>query len=233
MADADDRRTSAQVWGSAVVVGSALAVVAAYLINGALLVLAVAGAETLLLMVYVARRWRALHGGPAPARRHRPRRGTPDAAHCERCRRAREALDARQARARSMPAGRPESPVRTAPAGSRRGAGRGPHREPDAAQEPHRGSGEPRREAYGEPHREYGESRGHGEHHHVHESLQGPVAQSEPGAADHSPYLRGPQLRAPYERPWTAERAAARSVDRSTARRGGAPGSAGRAVRHQ
>ncbi|MFE4515241.1 hypothetical protein ACFRMQ_13760 [Kitasatospora sp. NPDC056783] len=229
MADADDRRTSAQVWGSAVVVGSALAVVAAYLINGALLVLAVAGIETLLLMVYVARRWRALHDGTAPVR-HRPRRGTPDAAHCERCRRAREALDARQARARSAAGGGPESP---APTGSRWGAGRAPRREPDAARELRREPVEPWREPYGEPHRGYGEHHGHGEHHHAHESFQDPAARSEPGAADHSPHPRGPQLRAPYERPWTAERAAARSVDRSTARRGGAPGSAGRAVRHQ
>ncbi|WP_316526542.1 hypothetical protein [Kitasatospora brasiliensis] len=193
MADADDRQTSAQVWGSAVVVGSALAVVAAYLINGAALVLAVAGAETLLLMVYVARRWRALHGGPAPVR-HRPRRGTPDAAHCERCRRAREALDARQSR-----------PAPTAPQPA---AGREPREEPN-----------PKPAA-------------HDAHHHTHEPFRAPAAQPEPGAADHPPYPRRPQLRAPYERPWTAERAAVRSVDRSAARRG-APGSAGRAVRHQ
>ncbi|RKT16155.1 hypothetical protein BX285_0480 [Streptomyces sp. 1114.5] len=161
MADTDDTHDSkakAQVWGAAVVVASALAVVAAYLINGAPLVLVVAGVQTVLLMVYVGRRWRAQHGRPTRSG-HRPRRGIPDAAHCERCRRAREALDARQARPDSAP-------------------------------------------------------------------------QSEPGAGDRSPYPRRPQVRAPYERPWTAERAAARSVDRSTARRG-APGSAGRAVRHQ
>ncbi|MEE1784104.1 hypothetical protein PUR71_14525 [Streptomyces sp. SP17BM10] len=94
MADTDDRLAGAQVWGAAVVVGSALAVVAAYLINGAALVLAVAGIEVLLLMVYVARRWRALHRADAPGG-HRPSAATPNAAHCERCRRAREALDAR------------------------------------------------------------------------------------------------------------------------------------------
>ncbi|KJS56002.1 hypothetical protein [Streptomyces rubellomurinus] len=175
MADSDEVRASAQVWGGAVVVASALAVVAAYLINGALLVLTVAGVETLLLMVYVARRWRALHRSPAPESGHRPRRGTPDAAHCERCRRAREALDARQARGRAGRVERPEPRPESAPPA-----------------EPLPGLGEAARPPY--PHR--------------------------------------PQGRAPYERPWTAERAAARSVDRATARRG-TPGSAGRAVRHQ
>ncbi|MFJ9441049.1 hypothetical protein ACIRRH_04170 [Kitasatospora sp. NPDC101235] len=205
MADADDRQASTQVWGSVVVVGSALAVVAAYLINGAPLVLAVAGVETLLLMVYVARRWRALHGRPAPVR-HRPRRGVPDAAHCERCRRAREALDARQARARSAGAvWQPGAVLLPTPAGSPR--------------EPYRGPGESHRES-------------HGEHHHAHGLPQDPAPHSEPGAADHPAHPRRPQIRAPYERPWTAGRAAVRSVDRSTARRG-APGSAGRAVRHQ
>ncbi|MFE5583649.1 hypothetical protein [Kitasatospora sp. NPDC056531] len=178
MADSDDRQASAQVWGAAVVVGSALAVVAAYLINGAALVLGVAGAEVLLLMVYVASRWRALHQQASPAG-HRPRRGTPDAAHCERCRRAREALDAREARGRGAKAARAarreSAPQSVEPAQSR---------------------------------------------------------QPESGAADQSPYPHRPQGRAPYERPWTAERAAARSVDRATARRN-APGSAGRAVRHQ
>ncbi|MFE6504688.1 hypothetical protein [Kitasatospora sp. NPDC057738] len=219
MADADDKQMSTQVWGSAVVVGSALAVVAAYLINGALLVLAVAGVETLLLMVYVARRWRAMHGDRAPVR-HRPRRGIPDAAHCERCRRAREALDARQARARSAGApGRSGSAALPTAAGSPR--------------EPYRESYEPRRESHGEQHHARGEQYyAHGEHHHAHGLLQDPGPQSESGAVDHSAVPRRPQLRAPYERPWTAERAAGRSVDRSTARRG-APGSAGRAVRHQ
>ncbi|MFJ1938326.1 MULTISPECIES: hypothetical protein [unclassified Kitasatospora] len=157
------RESNAQVWGAAVVVASALAVVAAYLINGAMLVLVVAGVEVLLLMVYVGRRWRALHRPTAP-RGHRPSAVTPDAAHCERCRRAREALDARQARGRTA----------------------------------------------------------------------GPAVEPWPEAdvADHPPYPRRPQGRAPYERPWTAERAVARSVDRAAARRG-APGSAGRAVRHQ
>ncbi|MET8543402.1 hypothetical protein ABZW03_22555 [Kitasatospora sp. NPDC004799] len=208
MADADDRRTSAQVWGSAVVVGSALAVVAAYLINGAALVLAVAGAETLLLMVYVARRWRALHGEPAPVR-HRPRRGIPDAAHCERCRRAREALDARQARSGSAGAPRrPGSAALPSPAGP----------QPEPSREP--------RQEHGERHH------AHGGHHHAPGPLQDLDPRPEPGGADHAASPCRPQLRAPYERPWTAERAAARSVDRSTARRG-APGSAGRAVRHQ
>ncbi|MFH9354320.1 hypothetical protein [Kitasatospora sp. NPDC017646] len=181
MADSDDGRAGAQVWGAAVVVGSALAVVTAYLINGAPLVLVVAGVETLLAMVYVGRRWRALHRQASPAG-HRPRRGTPDAAHCERCRRARESLDARQARGAggsAVRAVRPEVESQL----------------PEAAEAVH-------------------------------------CPQPESGAADHPPYPRRPQGRAPYERPWTAERAAARSTDRSTARRG-APGSAGRAVRHQ
>ncbi|MFE6868441.1 hypothetical protein ACFVFS_17965 [Kitasatospora sp. NPDC057692] len=96
------RESGAQIWGAAVVVGSALAVVAAYLIHGAALVLAVAGVETLLLMVYVGRRWRLLHQAPEPDRGsapggHRTAGGTADAAHCERCRRARAAIDARQA----------------------------------------------------------------------------------------------------------------------------------------
>ncbi|MFI9327232.1 hypothetical protein ACIGZJ_06740 [Kitasatospora sp. NPDC052868] len=98
----------AQVWGAAVVVASALAVVAAYLINGAALVLAVAGVETLLLMVYVARRWRALHRPVRPSGHGEHRRSAPGAAHCERCARAREALDARQVRrAPGRPPGRP------------------------------------------------------------------------------------------------------------------------------
>ncbi|MEV6975086.1 hypothetical protein [Kitasatospora sp. NPDC093806] len=97
-----DRESGAQVWGAAVVVASALAVVAAYLINGAALVLVVAGVEVLLLMVYVGRRWRLLHQSPEPERRpaprgHRTAAGLVDAAHCERCRRARAAIDARQA----------------------------------------------------------------------------------------------------------------------------------------
>ncbi|MGW3038958.1 hypothetical protein ACWC9T_02700 [Kitasatospora sp. NPDC001159] len=179
MADSDDRQASAQVRGAAAVVSSALAVVAAYLINGAALVLGVAGVEVLLLMVYVGRRWRALHRQPSPAG-HRRLRGTPDAAHCERCRRAREALDARQARGRGADAVRPEP-------------------EPEFASE----SAELAR-----------------------------AQQPESGAADRQPYPRRPQGRAPYEWPWTAERAAVRSVDRTTARRN-APGSAGRAVRHQ
>ncbi|MER7585755.1 hypothetical protein [Kitasatospora sp. NPDC097691] len=217
MADTDDRQTSAQVWGAAAVVASALAVVAAYLINGAPLVLAVAGVETLLLMVYVGRRWRALHGHRPPVR-HRPRRGSPDAAHCERCRRAREALDARQVRTRpepSAPSGSSSSATRAG-----RPAGR-EHHEHDE----HPGHGERPEHRAGQEHHE---PRGRHEDHEYRE----PAPQSEPGAADHLPYLRRPQVRAPYERPWTAERAAARSVDRSTARRG-APGSAGRAVRHQ
>ncbi|MFJ8433734.1 hypothetical protein ACIQ9P_20790 [Kitasatospora sp. NPDC094019] len=97
-----DRESGAQIWGAAVVVASALAVVAAYLINGAALVLVVAGVEVLLLMVYVGQRWQLLRQAPAPDRRaapkaHRTANGLVDAAHCERCRRAREAIDARQA----------------------------------------------------------------------------------------------------------------------------------------
>ncbi|MFF9644654.1 hypothetical protein [Kitasatospora aureofaciens] len=182
MADSDDRQASAQVWGAAVVVGSALAVVAAYLINGAPLVLVVAGIETVLVMVYVGRRWRALHRVAVPAG-HRLRRGIPDAAHCDRCRRAREALDARQARGAAGSAGSAVRAVRAV--------------RPEVAPE-----------------------------------LTELPAAPESGAADHPSYPRRPQGRAPYERPWTAERAATRSVDRSTARRS-APGSAGRAVRHQ
>ncbi|MFJ9697458.1 hypothetical protein [Kitasatospora sp. NPDC101183] len=174
--DGNDGQASAQVWSAAVVVASALAVVAAYLINGAVLVLTVAGVEVLLLMVYVARRWQAMHRPPSPVG-HRPsRRRIPDAAHCERCRRAREALDARQARGRTAPA------------------------EPSA-----RPAAEP---------------------------VRPEAAAGHPDLPEQSPSPHRQQGRAPYERPWTAERAAARSVDRATARRG-APGSAGRAVRHQ
>ncbi|WP_380285637.1 hypothetical protein [Kitasatospora purpeofusca] len=173
------RESGAQIWGAAVVVGSALAVVAAYLIHGAALVLVVAGVEVLLLMVYVGRRWRLLHQAPAPQRRpapggHRTANGTVDAAHCERCRRAREAIDARQA-------GRPV---------------RGQH-----------------------THERFDRLRGERRY--------------------DGPHERAPHERAPHDRvhehpvrEWTAERAAVRSHDRSTARHG-APGSAGRAVGHQ
>ncbi|MFI6152119.1 hypothetical protein ACIBCA_05460 [Kitasatospora sp. NPDC051170] len=179
--DGNDGQASAQVWSGVVVVASALAVVAAYLINGAMLVLTVAGVEVLLVMVYVARRWRALHQSPSPSG-HRPSRGIPNAAHCERCRRAREALDARQARGRTAPAER--RPVAEAALPGLPGVG---------ADLP---------------------------------GIDGP------GVAEQLPYPRRSPGRAPYERPWTAERAAARSVDRATARHN-APGSAGRAVRHQ
>ncbi|MQS13797.1 hypothetical protein F7Q99_16350 [Streptomyces kaniharaensis] len=128
MADTDDKKASAQVWGAAVVVASALAVVAAYLINGAVLVLAVAGVEVLLLMVYVGRRWRALHQSKAPER-HRSSAGSPGAAHCERCRRAREALDARQARDRTRADREPDGSPH-----SRRPQGRAPHEHPWTAE---------------------------------------------------------------------------------------------------
>ncbi|MFF8773784.1 hypothetical protein [Kitasatospora sp. NPDC015120] len=177
------RESGAQIWGAAVVVGSALAVVAAYLIHGAALVLVVAGIEVLLLMVYVGRRWRLLHQAPDPERRpapraHRTAGGTVDAAHCERCRRAREAIDARQA-------------------------------------------GRPVRAPY------------------AHERHDRPRERRRDAARERAPYERTPHERA-HERPvherpvreWTAERAAARSHDRPTARHG-APGSAGRAVGHQ
>ncbi|AUY50033.1 hypothetical protein [Streptomyces sp. CB01881] len=108
-----DRESNAQIWGAAVVVASALAVVAAYLINGAALVLAVAGVEVLLLMVYVGRRWRQLHQ-PATPRGHQSAGATPDAAHCERCRRAHEALDVRRSRSRPRQA-RPAVPQERAP----------------------------------------------------------------------------------------------------------------------
>ncbi|KJY34866.1 hypothetical protein [Streptomyces sp. NRRL S-495] len=68
-----ERESGAQIWGAAVVVASALAVVAAYLINGAALVLVVAGVEVLLLMVYVGRRWRLLRQAPEPDRRAAPK----------------------------------------------------------------------------------------------------------------------------------------------------------------
>ncbi|MFB7475341.1 hypothetical protein [Kitasatospora sp. NPDC056184] len=167
------RESGAQIWGAAVVVGSALAVVAAYLIHGAALVLVVAGVETLLLMVYVGRRWRLLHQASEPDRRsapggHRAAGAVVDAAHCERCRRAREAIDARQA--------------------GRVVRGR-----------------------------------------HTHERFDRLHEHRPDGAHERAPHDRV------YEHPvreWTAERAAVRSHDRSTARHG-APGSAGRAVGHQ
>ncbi|MFC5665358.1 hypothetical protein ACFP3U_20550 [Kitasatospora misakiensis] len=166
-----DRESGAQVWGAAVVVASALAVVAAYLINGAALVLVVAGVEVLLVMVYVGRRWRLLHQAPEPDRRaaprgHRTAGGTVNAAHCERCRRAREAIDARQ-------------------------TGRQAHA-------PH-------------PHTSH------------------PHAPHPRAPHPHQSHDRAPERPA---REWTAERAAVRSHDRSTARHG-VPGSAGRAVGRQ
>ncbi|MFF4817338.1 hypothetical protein ACFY2K_22420 [Kitasatospora sp. NPDC001309] len=216
MADSDDRQARAQVWGGAVVVGSALAVVAAYLINGAPLVLVVAGIETLLVMVYVGRRWQATHRRPSRAG-HRPRRGIPDAAHCERCRRAREALDERQARGRvGAAAGSvlPESAAAVRPGRSRSQAQQA--RETQQTQQA--------REAQQVQEAQRARSQ--------HAVGPEPDPEPEPGAADHPPYPRRPQARTGYERPWTAERAATRSTDRTTARRG-APGSAGRAVRHQ
>ncbi|MDH6143979.1 hypothetical protein P3T35_006014 [Kitasatospora sp. GP30] len=74
-----------QFWGTVVVVGAALAVVAAYLGGGAPLVWAVAGVEALLVMIHVGRRFRHLAHDPHHRADHRP-----DAAHCDRCARARE-----------------------------------------------------------------------------------------------------------------------------------------------
>ncbi|MDH6116615.1 hypothetical protein [Kitasatospora sp. GAS204B] len=76
-----------QFWGMVAVVGAALAVVAAYLADGAALVWVVASVEALLVMVHVARRFRRAGHPPVHAERHE---GRADAAHCERCRRARE-----------------------------------------------------------------------------------------------------------------------------------------------
>ncbi|MEU1506854.1 hypothetical protein [Kitasatospora sp. NPDC005748] len=223
------RESSAQIWGAAVVVGSALAVVAAYLINGAVLVLGVAGVEVLLLMVYVGRRWQQLHqqAGPRerrPARRHRPGRGRPDPAHCERCRRAREALDARQAGSRPYGVreqlipehpGREypvrEYPVRGFPAPERR-TSELPGHDHSAAELPGHDRAARERAARERP----------GGERPAYERPGHDGAAHERG--DRRPGRPGPE--------WTAERAAARSLDRPTARRG-APGSAGRAVRHQ
>ncbi|MED7948375.1 hypothetical protein ACFWOG_33850 [Kitasatospora sp. NPDC058406] len=218
------RKSGAQIWGAAVVVGSALAVVAAYLINGAALVLAVAGVEVLLLMVYVGLRWQLLHraaepGGRPPARGHRTAGGSPDAAHCERCRRAREAIDARQAerlrRTLPGPGREPAAPGR--PVRERRSYERsaGHHRPVRGSQPPHdaRGAHDPR-----------GVHDPRGSH--------GPDARG-PESRGHE--SRGHETAVTHDRPvreWTAERAAARSADRPTARHG-APGSAGRAVGRQ
>ncbi|MBD0691643.1 hypothetical protein [Streptomyces sp. CBMA123] len=202
MADSDDSQASAQMWGAVMVVGAALAVVAAYLIKGPPLVLAVAGIETLLLMAYVGRRWRAMHRQASPAG-HRPRRGIPDAAHCERCRRAREALDARRARGRMVPAAwavRPE--VESELPGSSEAL--------ESAEALHSPQATRTTRAT--------------------QATQ--ATQSTSDGAEHPSYPHRAQGRAGYERPWTAERAATRSTDRTTARRG-TPGSAGRAVRHQ
>ncbi|MGK4582755.1 hypothetical protein [Kitasatospora sp. HPMI-4] len=75
-----------QLWGAVAGVSAALAVVAGYLVGGERMVWAVAAAETLVFMGWVARRFRskvltrpAVHG--------------PGAAHCERCARARARLD--------------------------------------------------------------------------------------------------------------------------------------------
>ncbi|GAA2149705.1 hypothetical protein GCM10009760_43160 [Kitasatospora kazusensis] len=77
-----------QVGTAAAGMSAALAVVAAYLIDGSGLVWAVASVEVLLVMAHVARRFRAkAHvraAGEGAA-----------AAHCERCRRTRERLEAR------------------------------------------------------------------------------------------------------------------------------------------
>ncbi|WP_329567147.1 hypothetical protein [Kitasatospora sp. NBC_01266] len=80
-----------QFWGMVTVVGAALAVVAAYLADGAALVWAVASVEALLVMVHVARRFRRAGHPAVHVERGGGRDGErPDAAHCERCRRARE-----------------------------------------------------------------------------------------------------------------------------------------------
>ncbi|WP_371479772.1 hypothetical protein [Kitasatospora sp. NBC_00315] len=98
----DNGSTGAQLWGAAIVVAAALAVVAAYLLSGAGLVLGVAGVEVLLVMTYVARRFRLANGRGAwirlPRGVRRPGGDRPDPAHCERCRRAHEALGARAAK---------------------------------------------------------------------------------------------------------------------------------------
>jgi hypothetical protein len=72
-----------QFWGTVAVVGAALAVVAAYLADGAPLVWVVASVEAVLVMIHVGRRFR-----PAAHEHHHDSR--PDSAHCERCRRVRE-----------------------------------------------------------------------------------------------------------------------------------------------
>ncbi|WP_327680259.1 hypothetical protein [Kitasatospora sp. NBC_00458] len=227
-----DRKSGAQVWGAVVVMTSALAVVAAYLIDGAALVLVVAGVEVLLLMVYVGWRWQLLHQVPRrerrqPARGHRPAGGVPDAAHCERCRRAREAIDARQAERlrRSLPVQGRESAAPARPARE--------HRSYDRSAGHHR-------QAHGQSH---GQAHGHpapyDAHGHGRPSAQDPHGghESRGGREPHGGHdsRAGHESAPPHDRPareWTAERAAARSGDRPTARHG-APGSAGRAVGHQ
>ncbi|MEV6211092.1 hypothetical protein [Kitasatospora sp. NPDC051914] len=83
---------SAQFWGAVVAVSAALAVITAYLVGGPRAVWTVAAVETLLVMVWVARRFRA--------KAHpRPVGEGPGAAHCERCRRAQERLEMRAASA--------------------------------------------------------------------------------------------------------------------------------------
>jgi hypothetical protein len=94
----DKGSTGAGVWGALVVVTAAVAVVAAYLVEGAALVLGVVGVEVLFVMGYVARRFRLTH---APLLLRAGRAGAAQAEHCERCRRAREALDARAAAKRA------------------------------------------------------------------------------------------------------------------------------------
>ncbi|WP_329489391.1 hypothetical protein OG618_22800 [Kitasatospora sp. NBC_01246] len=228
------RESSAQIWGAAVVVVSALAVVAAYLINGAVLVLGVAGVEVLLLMVYVGRRWQQLHqqAGPRerrPARRHRPGRGRPDPAHCERCRRAREALDARQAGSRPYGVREQlirEYPVRGFPAPERRTSELPGHAHSAAGLTGH---GHSAPGLAGHDH-SAAELPGHDR------AARERAARERPGGErpghDGAAHERGDRRPGRPGPEWTAERAAARSLDRPTARRG-APGSAGRAVRHQ
>ncbi len=91
-----------QLWGGVAVVGAALAVVAAYLADGAPLVWVVASVEVLLVMVYVGRRFQYLVSTRPAAASHG---SAADAAHCERCRRARELRDGLAARRAGTPAG--------------------------------------------------------------------------------------------------------------------------------
>ncbi|WP_354642115.1 hypothetical protein [Kitasatospora camelliae] len=90
---------NAGFWGSVAAVSAAAAVVVGYLLGGARVVWAVSAVEVVLVMAYVARRFRP--------RLHPPASDGGGTDHCERCRRARERLEVRDGRHATDRVGRP------------------------------------------------------------------------------------------------------------------------------